>query len=80
MVDASTGEVLSLIDWVSDATYNVYPLGTNDPEKGSRVLSTNPSHPVASPFGWHSQGGETNFTSTIGNNVYAQDNPGESWS
>ena len=77
VVDAETGEILSLHDLVSDlATYNVFPLGINDPASGDRQLLEDPSHPVASPFGWHSQGilGR-NFTDTQGNNVHSQDNP-----
>ncbi|KAJ3056991.1 Fungalysin/Thermolysin Extracellular metalloproteinase 5 [Rhizophlyctis rosea] len=72
-VDASTGKVLSLVDWVADASYNIYPLGTNDPTCGERVLVEDPAHPVASPLGWHSQG-RKNFTTTSGNNVIAQEN------
>ncbi|KAL2912899.1 hypothetical protein HK105_207570 [Polyrhizophydium stewartii] len=84
-VDARTGQVMALIDWVSGATYNVYPLGVNDPDSGKRSVVVNPEHPVASPKGWHSKfakgktAGEYNVTS--GNNVFAQDNPdgGSSW-
>jgi extracellular elastinolytic metalloproteinase len=77
MVDAVTGEVTSVMDWVSDASYNVFPIGTNDPEDGERVVITDPAHPVASPTGWHEQRDGETFTDTIGNNVFAQNNPGK---
>ncbi|KAJ3411731.1 Fungalysin/Thermolysin Extracellular metalloproteinase 5 [Chytridiales sp. JEL 0842] len=72
-VDARTGEVLSIVDWVADASYNVFPLGTNDPTDGDRVMVVNPAIKVASPMGWHSNG-KKNFTVTAGNNVYAHEN------
>ena len=35
-VGAEDGKVHSLVDWVSDvATYNVLPLGINDPNSGN---------------------------------------------
>ncbi|KAJ3159266.1 Fungalysin/Thermolysin Extracellular metalloproteinase 5 [Geranomyces michiganensis] len=73
-VDTVHGEVVQLIDWVSDASYNVYPLGTNDPESGDRVMVKDPAHPIASPMGWHNQGTGGKHTVTIGNNVYAHEN------
>lgn len=69
-------EIVQLIDWVSDATYNVYPLGINDPHSGSRVKVVDPAHPKASPLGWHAHSSSVSFTTTIGNNVYAQENLG----
>lgn len=72
-LNAYTGVVISLIDWVSDAVYNVFPLGINDPSDGDRKLLENPYDIVASPDGWHTQG-KKNFTNTIGNNVYAHEN------
>ncbi|GAO49554.1 hypothetical protein G7K_3703-t1 [Saitoella complicata NRRL Y-17804] len=75
-VDAVTGkEVLGVVDWVSDASYNVFPLGTNDPEEGPRVLLKNPHDLVASPFGWHGTSANTTSHDTTGNNVWAQANP-----
>ncbi|KAF9106095.1 Fungalysin/Thermolysin Extracellular metalloproteinase 5 [Mortierella sp. GBA35] len=73
-VDAETGKVLQVIDWVSDATYNVFPMGINDPEEGKRKLVKDPHHIPASPLGWNRQGQNKNFTTTIGNNVYAGEN------
>jgi extracellular elastinolytic metalloproteinase len=73
-VDVNDGEVVSLIDWVSDASYSVYPFGINDPDSGDRMILYDPAHPVASPRGWHSQGEGKDYTVTIGNNVVAQEN------
>ncbi|KAF9909534.1 Fungalysin/Thermolysin Extracellular metalloproteinase 5 [Lobosporangium transversale] len=73
-VSAKTGKVLQMVDWVADATYNVYPMGTNDPNDGDRKLVKNPHNTLASPLGWHRQGQNKNFTTTIGNNVYAGEN------
>ncbi|CAG8594442.1 11678_t:CDS:2 [Diversispora eburnea] len=72
-INAHTGKVMALMDWVSDATYNVFPFGINDPSDGDRKLEENPHDIIASPYGWHSQG-KKNFTNTIGNNVYAHEN------
>ncbi|RKP33867.1 Fungalysin metallopeptidase-domain-containing protein [Dimargaris cristalligena] len=73
-VSTTTGKVVSLIDWVADSQYNVYPLGVNDPLEGNRTLLTDPHDKKASPFGWHDQGNGKKFTDTRGNNVYAQEN------
>ncbi|CAG8522633.1 7341_t:CDS:2 [Acaulospora colombiana] len=72
-LNAYTGDVISLVDWVADAAYNVFPLGINDPSDGDRKLLEDPYDLVASPYGWHTQG-KKNFTNTIGNNVYAHEN------
>lgn len=69
-VDTVTGDVLQLIDWISDATYHIFPLGTNDPESGERAMVKDPAHPIASPLGWHDQNKGRKHTVTIGNNVY----------
>jgi len=73
-VSAETGKVVQLVDWVADASYNVYPMGVNDPEDGHRKLVKDPHHLPASPLGWNRQGRNKNFTTTIGNNVYAGEN------
>ncbi|CAB4423468.1 unnamed protein product [Rhizophagus irregularis] len=77
-INANTGELIALMDWVADATYNVFPLGVNDPSDGGRELVTDPNDVISSPYGWHNQG-ERNFTNTIGNNVYAQENLNGRW-
>jgi len=68
------GEVVALFDWVNDASYTAYPPGVNDPEDGARSVLTNPAVSNASPLGWHDQGEGRQYTNTIGNNVYAQEN------
>ncbi|CAG8601888.1 11685_t:CDS:2 [Ambispora leptoticha] len=78
-VNAHDGKVVQLIDWVADAAYNVFPIGTNDPSEGSRELVIDPADKIASPLGWHSQSRTKNFTVTIGNNVYAHENLAGSW-
>jgi len=79
IVDATTNEVVQLIDWVSDASYNVFPLGINDPHSGDRVIVEDPAHLPASPLGWHAQSDTIQSAFTIGNNVYAQENLGKSF-
>ncbi|KAF9206604.1 Fungalysin/Thermolysin Extracellular metalloproteinase 5 [Haplosporangium sp. Z 27] len=73
-VNANTGKIVQVIDWVADATYNVYPMGVNDPEDGERKLVVNPENKKASPLGWNRQAQNKNFTTTVGNNVYAGEN------
>lgn len=72
-IDAVKGTVLQLIDWVSDASYEVYPLGINDPSTGTRALVTDPYKAAsdASPLGWHAISDDVHFTTTVGNNVIA---------
>lgn len=74
-VDSETGEVLSVNDWVSHASYNVYPLGTNDPLSGPRRVVADPAVKIASPSGWHTDD-QTTYKTTRGNNVIAQENAG----
>ena len=84
-VNAYDGTVISLIDWVSSASYKVIPFGINDPTESSRILLKNPQDSWASPYGWHVQGiqgqGAQPFNVTIGNNVYTHTNPdgGNNW-
>ncbi|KAJ1959733.1 hypothetical protein GGI12_004181 [Dipsacomyces acuminosporus] len=75
-VNAETGKVESINNWVaSSESYNVYPRAINDPSEGARQIVDNPADTKASPIGWVI--GET----TVGNNVWAQDNPtgGNDW-
>ena len=78
-VDSENGNVLMLVDWVSHASFEVFPLGYNDPRDGPRKLVANPEHPLASPSGWNSfksnNGKIVLNKDTQGNNVFAQDNP-----
>ncbi len=56
-------------------SYNVFPLPVESPNHGDRAIVTNPSNTNASPFGWHDTNGSNGaeFTTTRGNNVWAQD-------
>lgn len=74
-VDSESGKLLSVIDWVSQASYNVFPFGLNDPSDGERSIVQDPANKIASPDGWHVDRGQS-FKSTRGNNVVAQNNPG----
>ena len=75
-VDASTGELRMLSDWVEHATYNVLPVPTESPADGSFefVMDPHAAALTASPFGWHDTNGVAGaeFTTTIGNNVDAK--------
>ncbi|KAG0208304.1 Fungalysin/Thermolysin Extracellular metalloproteinase 5, partial [Mortierella sp. GBA43] len=73
-VNAETGNVVQLVDWVADSTFNVYPMGINDPDEGTRKTLKDPHYLPASPLGWNRQAQNKNFTTTAGNNVYAGDN------
>jgi len=55
--------------------YNVYPLGIESPNHGSRTIVTNPADPIASPYGWHDTDGQpgAEHTTTKGNNVEAKE-------
>ncbi|CUA71508.1 hypothetical protein RSOLAG22IIIB_09638 [Rhizoctonia solani] len=68
-VDANSGEVVNVIDFVIDASYRVVPFNLQDPTKGYSV-QTDPADTVASPNGWHKVG-STTTTNTSGNNVIA---------
>ncbi|KAI8318805.1 hypothetical protein GQ54DRAFT_306765 [Martensiomyces pterosporus] len=75
-VNVATGKVESLNDWYSRAeSYNVYPRTVNAPSDGSRQVVVDPANTSASPKGWVSNG------TTVGNNVWAQNNPtgGTGW-
>ncbi|CAE6394155.1 unnamed protein product [Rhizoctonia solani] len=68
-VDANSGEVVNVIDFVIDASYRVVPFNLQDPTKGYSV-QTDPADTTASPNGWHTVG-STTTTDTSGNNVIA---------
>jgi len=73
-VSADGSKVLQLNDWVAESSFNIFPFSqTAQPDKFPRQLVQNPEDKVASPNGWFDQGTQK-FTSTIGNNVYAQEN------
>jgi extracellular elastinolytic metalloproteinase len=74
-IDTKSGELTFLVDWFKGASYNVYPIGVNDPDDGNREIVTDPHLlSTGSPLGWHNQGDGEIQTVTIGNNVYAQEN------
>ncbi|KAI9597871.1 Fungalysin metallopeptidase-domain-containing protein [Syncephalis fuscata] len=58
-VSADGTKILALKDLMSFASYN--------------VVVTDPADKIASPNGWHTQGSKK-FTTTVGNNVFAQAN------
>ena len=63
--------------------YEVYTIPDLDPGMGPRhtyEYGDEPLELVASPLGWHSQGDNKTFTTTVGNNVCAQENQGNSFS
>ncbi|CEL54202.1 hypothetical protein RSOLAG1IB_11600 [Rhizoctonia solani AG-1 IB] len=66
-IDASSGEVVNLVDFTAKASYWAIPFTSQDPRDGFQVI-TNPHDPVSSPNGWH-QYGTTKTTDTSGNNV-----------
>ncbi|CAG8954703.1 hypothetical protein HYFRA_00004626 [Hymenoscyphus fraxineus] len=73
-VDAKAPEkVFHVVDYVAEATYNVYPWGVIDPSKGSRVIETDPWDTRSSEFTWQGTG-STTFNTTRGNNGNAQVN------
>jgi extracellular elastinolytic metalloproteinase len=73
LVDAQTGVVMEMYSWVDDATYRVYKPPISDPDQGERELTEDGNH--TSVLEWHDLGDNGgNYTVTIGNNVYAQEN------
>ncbi|KAG4441518.1 hypothetical protein IFR05_002975 [Cadophora sp. M221] len=73
-VDAVAPEkVLAVVDYVSEASYTVYPWKTNDPNRGDRAIETDPWDIKSSEFTWHGTG-FTTFNTTRGNNGNAQAN------
>lgn len=74
-VDAETGDVLSIANWVAHVDYRVFPLPVENPDDGSRVLVADPHDPVASPHGWHDTNGSSGIehSDTRGINVNAQE-------
>ncbi|KAJ1967739.1 hypothetical protein H4R35_006623 [Dimargaris xerosporica] len=71
-VSQDSREVVSLISWKSDASYNVYGLGQFDPQLGKRQMAVDPAYEKSSPHGWHDDQNNGAYTTTRGNNVIAQ--------
>ncbi|KAF9020455.1 hypothetical protein BDZ89DRAFT_958355 [Hymenopellis radicata] len=66
-VDAHSGELLSVTDFVAKASYLVVPFEDETLDEGGQVLLQDPENLKASPQGWHSDG-QNDFT---GNNAFA---------
>ncbi|KAJ7895239.1 Fungalysin metallopeptidase-domain-containing protein [Mycena olivaceomarginata] len=66
-VDAHTGDVLSVTDFVTKASYLVLPIQKEILTQGFQTL-VDPQDTLASPDGWHSDG-TTTTTTTAGNNA-----------
>lgn len=60
----------STVKFADNASYNIFPLPIEAPTFGDRAIVTNPWILASSPEGWHSTG-NTKYTITRGNNVYA---------
>ncbi|KAF9459618.1 Fungalysin metallopeptidase-domain-containing protein [Collybia nuda] len=65
-VDAHTGDLASIVDFVAHASYFALPITKQAPPQGFQVV-TNPQDLIASPFGWHSNGNMSTINS--GNNA-----------
>ncbi|KIY72625.1 hypothetical protein CYLTODRAFT_449783 [Cylindrobasidium torrendii FP15055 ss-10] len=61
-VDAHTGELVSVVDFVADATYTVLPITKQDLTQGQEEV-VDPEDSESSPSGWSTDG------ATSGNNV-----------
>ncbi|KAI9592594.1 Fungalysin metallopeptidase-domain-containing protein [Syncephalis fuscata] len=72
-ISADGRKIISMVDKIRFASYRVNKLGENNPVSTPRELVVDPADKIASPNGWHVQGTKR-FTTTIGNNVYAQEN------
>ncbi|KAJ7073496.1 Fungalysin metallopeptidase-domain-containing protein [Mycena belliarum] len=67
LVDAHSGEMLSIVDYVAEATYTALPIKKQTLVEGLEKL-VDPEDLLASPQGWHFDG-QGNTTTTAGNNA-----------
>jgi extracellular elastinolytic metalloproteinase len=67
-VDAATGELVSVTDFVAKASYRVLPIWKQIPTDGFETL-VNPEDKTASPYGWLSTNNLTFNNFTAGNNA-----------
>ncbi|CUA78560.1 hypothetical protein RSOLAG22IIIB_13227 [Rhizoctonia solani] len=68
-IDAHDGQMRNVVDFVADASYQVVPLNSQDPEKEYTIVE-NPEDKNSSPNGWYEKGVlEAQRTGTLGNNV-----------
>ncbi|KAG6844686.1 hypothetical protein H0H87_004661 [Tephrocybe sp. NHM501043] len=65
--DAHTGEILTVTDFLSDATYKVLPITKENFPEGLEIL-VDTQDTFSSPLSWHDDG-STQINSTSGNNV-----------
>ncbi len=72
-VSALDGQVLHVVDWTSDAQYQVFALPKESPYDGGRTTVVDPHNITQSPFGWHDTNGLAGAESlvTSGNNTNA---------
>lgn len=70
-IDAHTGQLRSITDFVAKFSYLVVPITDQVPTVQGFQTLNNPQDTQASPFGWHSDG-TTSTTRTEGNNVVAK--------
>ncbi|KAG9217485.1 hypothetical protein CCMSSC00406_0008597 [Pleurotus cornucopiae] len=68
-VDAHSGDVVSVTDFVADASYHVLPINKMVIPEGLETI-VDPQITTASPNGWHNDG-SSESDSTTGNNVVA---------
>ncbi|KAJ7153206.1 Fungalysin metallopeptidase-domain-containing protein [Mycena filopes] len=66
-INAHSNELVSVVDFVSHASYLALPISKKVPTEGFEVL-VDPQDPTASPKGWHWNGTALS-TTTDGNNV-----------
>ncbi|KAF9460271.1 Fungalysin metallopeptidase-domain-containing protein [Collybia nuda] len=66
-VDAHSGELVSVVDFVTQASYLVLPITSEILTQGFQTL-TDPQDTISSPQGWHSTG-TSSTTATDGNNI-----------
>jgi len=71
-IDAHSGDVIKAVNWTQEASYRVFAAPLEHPGQGQDSLVVDPEDPVASQDGWH-RVGDTVYTDTRGNNVFAQE-------
>jgi len=71
-IDAHNGEVLKAVNWTQEASYRVFAAPLEHPGQGADSIVVDPEDSVASQDGWH-RVGDTAYTDTRGNNVFAQE-------
>ncbi|KAJ2545056.1 hypothetical protein EV175_005841 [Coemansia sp. RSA 1933] len=75
-INRDTGAIEAIGNWVAHSeAFNVYPRTVDSPADGKRTMVRNPADAQASAKGWVTGG------ATVGNNVWAQNNPsgGSAW-